>query len=314
MFSVIIPYYKKRKFIERCLDSVLAQTYQDFEIILVDDGSEDNLSSLIDEKYNGKINFITQQNQGVSVARNTGISNAKFDFIAFLDADDFWSPFYLEKNFELISAEENVSIIGAHYTKQNGNLELINSELHYLPITDYFKSAIQNTIFFTSATVVEKNFFDNNSAFNPLLKNGEDLDVWFRVILAGGNTFHILNTLVLYSTEDENQATRKDVDVNSSFLFKIPDLYTQFYNKYPNADFDVYITKLMYLGFRQHYFSEQKRVMVKEIMVLRKKNYFLANLYYMIPFSIGKKLNESVLFRRWIRKYFKFLFRYIYNS
>ncbi len=314
MFSIIIPYYKKRKYIERCLDSVLAQTFTDYEIILVDDGSEDDIGKLINDKYKDKIKFIKQQNQGVSVARNTGIAAATKPYIAFLDADDFWSPFYLEKNYEVISVKENVSIIGSHYTKQVNDLETFNNKINYFEIIDYFKTAIHNTIFFTSATVVEKKFFDYHMGFNPLLKNGEDIDVWFRVILSGGKGFYIKNTLVFYSTEDENQATRKDLDVNSSFLFKIPYLYTQFYNKYPNADFDVYITKLMYLGFRQHYFSEQKRVMVKEIMVLRKKNYFLANLYYMIPFSIGKKINESIIFRRWIRKYFKFLFRYIYTA
>ena len=113
MFSIIIPYYKKRKYIERCIDAVFAQTYQDFEIILVDDGSQDDVAQLIEEKYSGKVHLIQQENQGVSAASNTGIAAATHDYIAFLDADDYWSPFYLAYNAEIINNETDVKIIGS---------------------------------------------------------------------------------------------------------------------------------------------------------------------------------------------------------
>lgn len=313
MFSIIIPYYKKRKYIERCLDSVLAQTFTDYEIILVDDGSEDTIAELISEKYLDKVKLIQQKNQGVSVARNIGIKNAIHDYIAFLDADDFWSPFYLEKNAAVINKNKEIGIIGSHYSSKIDDVETENLPLNFSLLYDYFKTAIINTVFFTSATIVKREFFEKNEGFNPTLKNGEDIDVWFRVILAEGSAFYINNTLVFYSDEDMNQATKKHVDVNSSFLFLIPDLYAKYY-KNATHDFDVYLSKLMYLGFRHHFFSKQKNELVKEIMLYRKKSFFFGEIYYMIPFIIGEKLNESAFFRRWIRKYFKFLFRYIYTQ
>ena len=105
MFSVIIPYYNKEKYVERCIASVLNQTFQDFEIILVDDGSTDNGCAIIREKYGNKVTLISQKNQGVSQARNKGISMARFNYIAFLDADDCWHIQFLEKVKEVVDGD-----------------------------------------------------------------------------------------------------------------------------------------------------------------------------------------------------------------
>lgn len=96
-FSVIVPLYNKGTMVGRSISSVLAQTYQDFELIIVDDGSTDN-SRQIAESYLGdiRVKLIAQKNKGVSAARNRGLKEAKGDYIAFLDADDEWLPYYLE--------------------------------------------------------------------------------------------------------------------------------------------------------------------------------------------------------------------------
>src|SRR5690606_699032 len=117
MFSILIPYYKKRKYIERCIDAILAQTYINYEIILVDDGSQDDIADMVNEKYSGKVTLIHQQHQGVSAARNKGIANATHDYIAFLDADDCWNPKYLEFVAKIIKENSNVKIRGSHYTR-----------------------------------------------------------------------------------------------------------------------------------------------------------------------------------------------------
>ena len=205
MFSVVIPYYKKKQYIERCINAVLNQTCKDFEIIVVDDGSNDDLAELIQKKYQEKVILISQENQGVSVARNTGIAKASHDYIAFLDADDYWSPFYLQKAEEIITNEKEVKIIGSLYSKAKNEIESQNKKIQYYLISDYFKNALRNMLFFTSATIVKKHFFTNNSDFNPKLKYGEDLDIWFRVMLSKGKAFYIENILVYYSNEDINQ-------------------------------------------------------------------------------------------------------------
>ena len=98
MISVVIPLYNKAHTIKKTLDCVLRQTYRDYEIVIVDDGSNDNGVQLINEKYqDSQIRIISQKNQGVSVARNTGIEKARGEWISFLDADDLWDSQYLDR-------------------------------------------------------------------------------------------------------------------------------------------------------------------------------------------------------------------------
>ena len=94
--SVIVPVYKVEPYINHCVDSILAQTYRDFELILVDDGSPDNCGKICDEyaKQDSRVHVIHQENKGVSAARNAGISLAKGEYISFIDGDD-----YVEKDF-----------------------------------------------------------------------------------------------------------------------------------------------------------------------------------------------------------------------
>ena len=242
-----------------------------------------------------------------------GIANAKYDYIAFLDADDYWGASYLQKNAELINKETNVAIIGSHYSTNKDDIAHTDEKLQYSLIKNYFKNAIRNTVFFTSATVVSKAFFYQQSGFNPKLKIGEDLDVWFRVILSGGNHYFIDNTLVYYSNEDVNQATKKKTEPSTSLLFYLPELELNFYSKFKNEEFDKYLSKLKYQGLRYHFFQNTTHQLAKNVLESSKKRYFLADLYYFLPFSWGNKLNENLTFRKKSRIYFKFLFRYIYK-
>ena len=92
--SIIIPVYNAEKYLKRCLDSVLSQTLKDIEIICVNDGSTDNSIQILKE-YGSKIKVINQENQGLSVARNTGLKEAKGEFVAFLDSDDYYNKEYI---------------------------------------------------------------------------------------------------------------------------------------------------------------------------------------------------------------------------
>ena len=101
--SIIIPAYSAARFIGAALDSVFAQTFRDYEVVLVNDGSPDTreLEEVL-KPYEGKIEYIVQENRGLSGARNTGIRAARSEFVAFLDADDIWEPNYLQRQFEEI--------------------------------------------------------------------------------------------------------------------------------------------------------------------------------------------------------------------
>src|SRR5690349_3602213 len=105
--SVIIPTYNRAQFIARAVDSVLEQTYKDFEIIVIDDGSSDNTQEIL-KAYEGKIRYVYQQNKGISAARNRGIQEAKGEYIAFLDSDDVWKPEKLSVQVAILDVNPHV--------------------------------------------------------------------------------------------------------------------------------------------------------------------------------------------------------------
>src|ERR1035437_6016704 len=124
MFSIIIPLYNKAKYIQKAIHSILSQTFQEYEIIIVNDGSTDNSLEVISSCQLSTVNYqlINQENKGVSTARNNGVKLAKYDYIAFLDADDWWEPTYLEEMKALIDEFPDAGIYGSsYYIVKNGN-------------------------------------------------------------------------------------------------------------------------------------------------------------------------------------------------
>ena len=120
-FSVVIPLYNKEHYIEATIRSVLNQTCRDFEVLVVDDGSRDNSLALARKFESDRVRIIPQENQGVSVARNTGIRNARGEFICFLDADDEWRPDYLATIDDLTVKYPESAIFVTAYAVNMGN-------------------------------------------------------------------------------------------------------------------------------------------------------------------------------------------------
>jgi glycosyltransferase involved in cell wall biosynthesis len=114
-YTIIIPLYNKEAHIKATLDSVLAQTFENFEVIIVNDGSTDRSMDIISTFKDKRIQIINKKNEGVSTARNLGIKNAKGDFIAFLDADDIWYPTHLEDLKNLIAHFPNCGLYCTAY-------------------------------------------------------------------------------------------------------------------------------------------------------------------------------------------------------
>ena len=111
MFSVVIPLYNKEKYISRAIKSVIEQTYKIFELIIIDDGSIDNSVNIVKKHKDSRIRLIEQENSGVSATRNKGIKNAKYNYIAFLDADDEWKPNFLDTIVRRIESLSNVEAL-----------------------------------------------------------------------------------------------------------------------------------------------------------------------------------------------------------
>ena len=126
--SVIIPIYNAEKFISGTIESVIAQTYQDWEIIAVDDGSTDKTPEILTKykkKLSSNLQVITQENSGVSIARNKGIPAARGEYIAFLDHDDLWTPEKLEKQVKLLDSNKELGLVysDSYVIDECGNLE-----------------------------------------------------------------------------------------------------------------------------------------------------------------------------------------------
>ena len=119
LVSIVIPIYNTSKYLPRCLDSVVNQTYQNLEIILIDDGSTDNSGKIADSyaKKDSRITVIHQKNAGQSAARNTGIKNSTGTYLSFLDGDDEFAPTFIEEHLAHFDKDTSLTVCGLHYKR-----------------------------------------------------------------------------------------------------------------------------------------------------------------------------------------------------
>ena len=229
MFSVIIPLYNKAPYIEKALQSVLQQTFRDFEIIVVDDGSTDNGAEIVKKVFSTDyltahqlqiplkgFQLISQPNQGVSTARNNGAKQAKENYLAFLDADDEWHPEYLAKMKQLIEQFPDAGLWASNYyiVKNGRNRQAtVGVEKDFSKgIINYFQVYAKTLCMpiWTGAAIVSKKVFEEEHGFKPQLKLGEDFDLWVRIAIKHPVAF--LNEPLAYYHQDVEQKNRGVVD------------------------------------------------------------------------------------------------------
>lgn len=186
-FSVVIPVYNKEKYLKETIQSVLNQVNVTFEIILVNDGSTDKSEAIIKEFDNNEINYISQINRGVSAARNTGITAAKYDYIAFLDADDLWDPSYLSSISKLISTFDRQRVFATQCVVETKKQSIapVYSVSDLKPnetrVLNFFESSLISSLLTSSSTVVHKEALAEIGEFDVQLKSTEDTDYWIRL-------------------------------------------------------------------------------------------------------------------------------------
>lgn len=206
MFSIIIPLYNKSAYIEKAVQSVLNQSNGQLELIIVNDGSTDNSLEVVKQYSDPRIRIINQKNKGVSAARNRGVKVSKYKYIAFLDADDWWDPDYLQEMNELINEYPEAGMWASKYYKVKNK---INIEAN-IGIGDgfnkgyieYFK-AYSRTRWMpltSSSFIVSKPVFEEHRGFDTGLKFGEDFHLWSRIAL--DNKIAFINKPLVYYNQD----------------------------------------------------------------------------------------------------------------
>lgn len=179
LVSVIIPTYNRAHIVTEAIESVLAQTYQSYEIIVVDDGSTDNTAEVL-KKYGNKIKYYYQDNKGVSAARNRGIREANGDFIAFLDSDDLWKSDKIEKQVIVFQENQDLGLVYSYaefLTVSTGKIQIkprvICSNLRDLVEKD--------AILPTPTVMIRKKCLADIGLFAETIPGIEDFDLWFRI-------------------------------------------------------------------------------------------------------------------------------------
>jgi glycosyltransferase involved in cell wall biosynthesis len=176
LISAVIPAYNYGRYVTEAVDSVLAQTYPDIEVIVVDDGSTDDTRERL-APYEDRIRYIYQANKGLSAARNTGIRNARGKWVALLDADDVWHPRKTEVQLKATEALGDLGLIGSPKTFEMPEVLPPDPEIQRLEVRDFLTAAP----FGPSAVLVRRDCFDEVGLFDESLTSIEDRDMWLRL-------------------------------------------------------------------------------------------------------------------------------------
>ncbi|WP_214041353.1 glycosyltransferase family 2 protein [Methanoculleus sp.] len=222
--SVVIPLYNKGPYITRALNSVLAQTFQDFEVTVVDDGSTDDGAAVVRGFDDPRIRLIQQENRGVSAARNQGIEAARAELVAFLDADDEWLPGFLETIMRLRKKfPEAGAYAASYYIQYYSHIREVN--IQYLPsrpwegiIQRYFQVAAKSEPLTSSSICIPKTTFSKLGSFVVGKWWGEDTEMWGRIALHYYIAFSRESGAV-YHYEVTNRANeRVKVEIDHPFM------------------------------------------------------------------------------------------------
>lgn len=211
LISVIIPTYNRASVLFRAIDSVLAQTYKNYELLIVDDGSNDETHELLLPLINlEKIKYFKHQNRGVSAARNVGVQNANGELITFLDSDDEWLPHKLQQQLNFIAQNPQIQIVyGEELWIRNGK-RVNQKAIHKKSGGHIFPACVQQCLIAPSSVMLFKNLFHQMGGFDERFMVCEDYDLWLKISSLMEIGF-IANPLIIKHGGHEDQLSTKYV-------------------------------------------------------------------------------------------------------
>ena len=256
-FSIIVPIYNVEKYLRECIESVLNQTYKDFELILVDDGSQDNCPQICDEykKLDDRVIVIHKKNGGLPSARNAGIRQASGDYFMHLDGDDFFEEKCLEKAFKIIDLEKHDLYLGNsrydYYGDNSIKVELYDiNKIQKKPYNDILKHFFYGKNMMPSAAwhniYKTKYIKDNNLFFDEELSWSEDADNFFKVLFSTRDIGFFDYTFYYYRKNNQSAMTKNPSLRNILSNIKVSKKW--FYN-IDNYDISEYTKKIIKTRF-----------------------------------------------------------------
>lgn len=210
LVSIIVPVYNSEKFINDTIRTVQEQTYEKWELILVNDCSTDDSIRIIEEyaKEDKRIKLINlDSNSGAAIARNTGIKQSKGRYIAFLDSDDLWNKEKLEKQIKFMKEREyEFSFTGYEFADENGKG---NGKIVNVPEKINYKQALKNTTIWTSTVIFDVEKLGKELIQMPKVKRGQDTATWWKVLKQIDNAYGIDEVLSYYRRTNESLSANK---------------------------------------------------------------------------------------------------------
>jgi glycosyltransferase involved in cell wall biosynthesis len=220
--SVVIPAYNAMVYLPQTIDSVLNQTFTDFELLIINNSSSDNIIEWVSQIPDSRITLITQENQGATNSRNTGILRAKGEYIAFLDADDLWDQTKLEKQVSCLEQNPSVGLVytWTHLVDSTGKLlkfSITHQEEGYI----WEKIVIQDVVGSGSCAMVRATCFQQVGLFDRNVGIADDFDMWIRI--AAVYEFAVVKECLVFYRQHQNNASKnrqKMIQTHSQIIEK----------------------------------------------------------------------------------------------
>jgi len=295
MITVVIPLYNKEQYINKCINSVLEQTYPHFEICVVNDGSSDNSARIVKAIKDPRLTIISIKNSGVSVARNTGIKAAKNTWIAFLDADDWWAPSFLSTMVRVmeefpknkIFASGRSRVFKTHTERYAHSMLPLDGETE---VFSYFRVISKYLPLVNSSNIiVKKNLFFQKGFFKENQKKYEDHDMWLRlcvdnpVVFCNKNLSFYLKTAS--DTASSKHFTPRDYIV---YLKTLSDIKTRinkedlpFYKMYLNR----FVRNTYFINYESYTKQEETQIYKLSVPLVSGKSKGILKMLYCFPYK-----------------------------
>lgn len=266
-FSVIIPLYNKSPYVAKAIESVLAQTCTDYELIIMDDGSTDNSFEIASKAIGGRGNcqIYRQQNAGVSMARNNAVKRSHGEFICFLDADDWWNPSFLINVSKLMDTYPDAGIYGTGYTivnetKKKTRVATMGLEpgfdMGYINYCRVYAEGMYMPLW-TGSVCIPRWVYDEMGGFKSHLKLGEDFDLWIRIARKYKVAF--LNKPLSYYNQDSDPQWRGTGQLRDPKTHMLWNLGYLEEDEKTNPDYKQLIDNLRTYSLFPYYLSRQYR-------------------------------------------------------